>query len=109
MEMYALTKSDFKTERVSRLSQKLAYMQNTKENVEDIHPYYRFKILYLGKLRNILKVSLLVISKPNIQTIFYLLTNGLYWFLYYAHSSVVFIVSKGYPSPLALVLPVHKQ
>ena len=76
MEMYALTKSDFKTERVSRLSQKLVYMQNNEENVEDIHTYYRFKILYLGKLRSILKVSLLVISKVNIQTIFCLLTNA---------------------------------
>lgn len=67
MEMYALTKSDFKTERLSRLSQKLVYMQNNEENVEDIHPYYTLKILYLGKLRNSLKVSLLVISKANIQ------------------------------------------
>lgn len=76
MEMYALTKSDFKAERVSRFSQKLAYMRNNEENVEDIHTYYSFKILYLGKLRSILKVSLLVISKVNIQTIFCLLTNA---------------------------------
>lgn len=108
MEMYALTKSDFKTERVSTLSQKLVYMQNNEENVEDIHPYYTLKILYLGKLRNSLKVSLLVISKANIQTIFCRLTNGLFC-LYYAHSSAIFIVSKGYVSPLALILPVHKQ
>lgn len=109
MEMHSPTRSDFKTERVDRLSQKLVYVQHIEENVEDIHTYYRFKILYLGKLRNIFKVSLLVINKANIQTIFCLLIHGLYSFLYYAHSSVVFIVSKDSLSPIALVLPDHGQ